>query len=156
MFTNNYTAPLSWAKDGPGRKGFVTETLALIVSLSSLKRNKENMEILEGRLDSIAHLGFRLAKNMASSLAYWVCTMKDPKSGGLNSFDINRDCMAVMDPVSGIVEEFYEDEEQEAETVDLVVTPMLLKFGNSSGEDYDNRDVVANALVVTEPMEVDE
>lgn len=97
---------------------------------------------LESGLESIADHAFQLATAMARSRAHWVCTMEDSRIKELHGFKIKTDRMEDVDL-------WGEDEGHGKSTiVDLVKTPMLLKFGNSSGEDFDKCQVVRKAEVV--------
>lgn len=97
---------------------------------------------LESGLDGIADKAYELATAMARSRAYWVCSMKDPRIGTLHSFKIKNDRMDDVD--------LWDEDEGygKSMTVDLVKTPMLLKFGNSDGQNYDQCRVVKKAEVV--------
>lgn len=97
---------------------------------------------LESGLDSIVDHAFQLATALARSRAHWVCAMMDPRIKELHGFKIKTDRMEDVDL-------WGEDEGHGKSTiVDLVKTPMLLKFGNSSGEDFHKCQVVKKAQVV--------
>lgn len=97
---------------------------------------------LERDLDGIADKAFQLASAMARSRAYWVCTMRDPRVKKLHSFKIKNDRMNDVD--------LWEEDEGHGKStiVDLTKTPMLLKCGNSDGQNYDQCRVVKKAEVV--------
>lgn len=94
-------------------------------------------------LDDVAEHAFKLATAMATSRAYWVCSMRDPQGGKeLHGFKIKKERMYDVD----LWDE--EDGHGKSKIVDLVKTPMLLKFGNSDGENYDQCRVIKKAEVV--------
>ncbi|KAG8162449.1 hypothetical protein KVR01_008214 [Diaporthe batatas] len=138
LMQKSYKGPLSWGKDGPRRKDFVDETTDLLSNLSVVN----NQEALRERLEDIAQKAYDLATAMARSGAYWVCTMKDPDVAKLHGFQIKTSRMEDM--------ELWDDEEA-TKKVDLVVAPMLLKYGNSSGQNFDKCQVVEKAKVVMKP-----
>lgn len=112
--------------------------VSLLVDHSVVKEVAELGAALEG----IADHAFHLASAMARSRAYWVCTMKDPRGGGLHGFKIKSDRMDDVDL-------WDEDEGHGKSTmVDLIKTPMLLKYGNSDGQNYDQCRVFKKAEVV--------
>ncbi|KAH8777583.1 hypothetical protein F5883DRAFT_517926 [Diaporthe sp. PMI_573] len=138
---NNYTGPTSWGKGGPRRQEFVNETLDLLFNLSVV----EERQTLQNDLEDIAQKAYELATAMARSGAYWVCTMEDPRIKKLHEFRIRTDRMEDV--------ELWDEGEATSRslTVDLVAAPMLLKFGNSSGENFGTHCVFKKAQVVTKP-----
>lgn len=142
----HYKGPTSWGPDGPRRDQFVDETVSLLLDHSVV----QDEDKLQGGLDCIAEQAYELATAMARSRAYWVCTMRDPRVGQLHGFEIKADRMDDVDL-------WKEGKNVErSTTVDLVKTPMLLKFGNSNGQNYDQCRVVKKAEVVVEPMHATE
>lgn len=109
----------------------------------------EEKDSLERGLQDITEKAFELASAIARSRAGWVCSMMDPGQQELHSFRIKK---YFMDEV----ELWNEDEHSKTITVDLVKAPMLLKYGNSSGENYDQFQVVKKAQVVTKAKEAKE
>lgn len=97
---------------------------------------------LESDLEGIADKAFHLASAMARSRAYWVCCVRDPRVGKLHDFKIKNDRMDDVD--------LWEEDEGYGKStiVDLTKTPMLLKFGNSDGQNYDQCRVFKKADVV--------
>lgn len=138
FLSKNYKGITSWGEDGPLRKKFVEQLTSLVLDHSVVKEEDK----LESGLDSITDHAFQLATAMARSRAHWVCAMEDPRIEQLYGFKIKKDRMED-------VHLWDEDEGHGNSTiVDLVKTPMLLKFGNSSGEDFDKCQVVKKAQVV--------
>lgn len=138
FLSKSYKGTTSWGEDGTRREAFVEELTSLLLDHSVVKEEEK----LESGLDSIAEHAFQLATAIARSRAYWVCTMKDPRTMELHGIKIKRDRMEDVDL-------WDEDEGHGKSTiVDLVKTPMLLKFGNSSGEDFEKCQVVKKAEVV--------
>lgn len=138
FLSKSYKGTTSWGEDGTRREEFVEELTSLLLDHSVVKEEEK----LESGLDSIADHAFQLATAMARSRAYWICAMKDPHVMKLHSFKIKKDRMEDVDL-------WDEDEGHGKSTmVDLVKTPMLLKFGNSSGEDFHKCQVVRKAEVV--------
>lgn len=138
MLSKNYKGPTSWGENGPYRAAFVEELTSLVLDHSVVKAQDQ----LENGLDSIADHAFQLATAMARSRAHWVCVMKDPRIIKLHGFKIKTDRMEDVD--------LWEEDEGHGKStiVDLIKTPMLLKFGNSNGEDFDKCQVVKKAQVV--------
>lgn len=102
----------------------------------------KDQDQLESDLDGIANKAYELATAMALSRAYWVCTMRDSRIGKLGDFKIKTDRMDDID--------LWDEDEGHGKstTVDLVKTPMLLKYGNSDGQNYNQCRVVRKAEVV--------
>lgn len=141
FLSSNYKGPTSWGEGGSRREEFVEEVASLLLDHSVIKE----WDKLETGLDGIADKAYELATAMARSRAYWVCATRDPRIGQLHSFRIKTDRMDDVDL-------WGEDEGHgKSITVDLVKTPMLLKFGNSDGEKYDQCRVVRKAEVVVKP-----
>lgn len=137
---------VAWGEGGPKREEFVAVAVELLLDHSVVKHKDK----LEGRLDEIADKACELAMAMARSRAGWVCAMKEPRINMLHGFKIKKDS---MDDV-----ELWNDGDEHSKTitVDLVQTPMLVKYGNTNGENYDNCVVVKNAQVVTMAKETTE
>ncbi|KAG6355247.1 hypothetical protein INS49_004329 [Diaporthe citri] len=138
FLASHYKGPISWGEGGERREQFVEEMASLLLDHSVIKRQNE----LESGLDGIADKAFHLATAMACSRAYWVCTTRDPRIGKLHGFKIKTDRMDDVD--------LWDEDEGHGKgtTVDLVKTPMLLKYGNSDGQNYDQCRVVRKAEVV--------
>lgn len=102
----------------------------------------EEKDKLESDLEGIADKAFQLASAMARSRAHWVCRMSDPRVNRLHTFKIKNDRMNDVD--------LWEEDEGHGKStiVDLIKTPMLLKFGNSDGQNYDQCRVFKKADVV--------
>lgn len=93
---------------------------------------------MKSRLEEIVGHAFTLASAMARSRAYWVtCTTE------LLGFKIDTNCMEAVNLWG------FKYQDGEGMSVHLVVTPALLKYGNSSGENYGKRRVASKAKVVT-------
>lgn len=138
FLAKNYKRSASWGEGGDEREEFVDEMASLLLDHSVVKVVAE----LEAALEGIAEHAFRLATAMATSRACWICSMKGPAVKELHGFKIKTDLMDDVDL-------WDEDEGNgKSETVDLVKTPMLLKYGNSDGEDYDQYRVFKKAAVV--------
>lgn len=138
FLSKHYKGPTSWGEGGSRREVFVQEVASLLLDHSVIK----DQEKLETGLDGIADKAYELATAMACSRAYWVCAMRDPRIGQLHSFRIKTDRMDDVD--------LWDEDEGHGKstTVDLVKTPMLLKHGNSDGQNYDKCRVVRKAEVV--------
>lgn len=138
FLANFYKESTSWGEDGSRREEFVEEVTSLLLDHSVVKQQAK----LESGLDGIADKAYELATAMARSRAYWVCSMKDPRIEKLRGFKIKNDRMDDVD--------LWDEDEGygKSMTVDLVKTPMLLKFGNSDGQNYDQCRVVRKAEVV--------
>lgn len=97
---------------------------------------------MESDLDGIADKAYQLASAMARSRAHWMCRMTDPRVKKLHGFKIKNDRMEDVD--------LWEEDEGYGKStiVDLTKTPMLLKFGNSDGQNYDQCRVFKKAEVV--------
>jgi hypothetical protein len=115
--------------------------LELLLGHSSLKKHPET---LRGQLETIAQHACELAVAMAGSRAYWVCTMEDPRVEASHNFKIRRDRMEKV--------EAWDEDDECPRTVDFVAAPMLLKHGNSSGENYGTCRVAKKAQVVMMTM----
>lgn len=140
MLLTQYKGRTSWVKGGPRRQEWVKEMATILLDLSVVNQRAT----LESRLDEIADHAIKLATAMACSRAGWICTMKDPriKEKELSGFRIKTDRMEDVD--------LWDEDEGHGKSmvVDLVKTPMLLKCGNSNGENYDQCRVVSMAKVV--------
>ena len=139
FLSNNLKGPGSWGKGGDKRQEFVEGTEALLL-YHAVKRDSN---LLQQQLEGIAEHAFELAKAMACSRACWVCTMEDPRIKALHGFKIKTDRMEKV--------ELWDEDVEYAKIVDLVVAPMLLKFGNSNGENYGTCRVFNKAQVVMKP-----
>lgn len=138
FLSKNYKGSTSWGEDGPQRKAFVKELTSLLLDHSVV----QDQDKLESGLDSIADHAFQLATAITRCRAHWVCAMKDPRNKSLQGFKIRVDTMEDVD---------LGDENEghgKSTIVDLVKSPMLLRFGNSSGEDFHKCQVVKKAQVV--------
>ncbi|POS71893.1 hypothetical protein DHEL01_v209712 [Diaporthe helianthi] len=137
----NYTGPTPWGKNGTRRQEFIKDTADMICKFAAT----DEREALEEALDEIAEHAYQLAKAMARSGAHWACTMKEPNTNKLHGFKIKTSLM--------VDEELWNEEDATSKSVmvDLVVAPMLLKYGNSNGQDFGNCRVVERAKVVTKP-----
>ncbi|KAI7782214.1 hypothetical protein LA080_013759 [Diaporthe eres] len=138
FLSNNYKTPTSWGEGGSRREEFVQDVALLLLDHSVIK----DQEKLETGLEGIAEKAYELSTAMACSRAYWECAVRDPRVGDLYGFRIKTDRMDDID--------LWDEDEGHGKstTVDLVKTPMLLKYGNSDGQNYNQCRVVRKAEVV--------
>ncbi|KAL1863127.1 hypothetical protein Daus18300_008119 [Diaporthe australafricana] len=116
----------------------INKTMALIQKYCDNGKNG----VLRPRLAQIVDRAWKLASAIARSRAYWKCDTLDPRAKKLHSFKIDTDRMEPMD-LWGVG---YRGDR--IATVDLVVTPILLKSGGSNGQGYDKSRVVTKAKAV--------
>lgn len=126
-----------WRPRGQLRSQLVSELVELLSRYSTSGKNDAH---LTQQLDGVVDKAVNLAWLMAKSRAYWVCSLPThPETKLPHGFIYMKEIMKVETHLIG----------GRRGVVDLVGRPSLLKYGDSTGEQYDTYVVFekANAVV---------